>query len=491
MAGFLVLPLLESIGVSSGIAATAELAVSATTAEALATATTGALSSSIGSKIDEKVLEKIPKNIKETPSRIFSDYKAAAKSLISRDPRYLIEQRRSNQGYFTRKPNVSINVPNVTEQQSNDVISTSQPIIKSDTNDIYKNLYNQLSTETEIAFEPSQPEYNPYEVVSSSEMDDTKNDLQDEDYFEKKIYEEAYDRYTYSPRDLARWVIDYARDLSITKNPSQTLQNIIEMNPSFIGLTKKITTYLSDKTLPDTEEFRSISETYNFSNITYNNFSIGRNADSGLIEVTFIDEVGDVEVLPQNIGLILPSVPGTIFMGPYSINNALPNPFRVEDWASMSHDYAYYKGGYFDRIGDLKFISRLSNCLRTGRVLPENVSLVQNTIIYFSTVSLTLGMLLNGSSEKVVSEVGKQNGGYSEVNVGKEASKDDIFNVLGSPSALGMPEVNDIEYNTLRNEFYNIMKNEMKEYNKTDGYFTTAKNDYVENALLNLEITLG
>lgn len=480
MAGFLVLPLLESFGLSTGISAAAEVAVSTAAAETIGTTVSGAVAGAIGSEIDKKVLESLPTEVREAPKRIFNDYRAAAKSLISKDPRYILENRRNASGYFTRQSQ-----PLQQPQQSgisggNDIISTNQPIIKT-----FENLYNQLSTETEIVFEPTGPEYNPYYPTVSAEVDTTENDIQESDYFEKKVYEEAYEKYQYSPRDLARWLIDYSRDLSITRNPIETLKNIVEMNPSFIGLTKKITTFLSDKTLPNTAEFKTLSETYNFSNITYNNFSIGRNPQTGLIEVTFVDEVGDREVLPQNTGLILPSVPGTVFMGPYSINDKLPNPTRVEDWCSMSHDYSYFIDGYFSKTGDMKFISRLSNCLKTGRVLPENRALVESTIIYFSTISLSLGLFFNKSSPDLSTN------NYTNTEFSKEAIDEDVFDLLGSPKALDMPEVSDDQYLVLRNEFYKIMKSEMKEYNKTDGYFNTAKNDYVENALLNLEITLG
>lgn len=503
MSAFLLIPLFESLGLSSAIAGLAtEVGVSTSIAGAIGSTAAGAIAGEIGSKIDEQVPTDIKNKVakgKDTGNRIFNDYKAVAKSLYAQDPRYIIQETRNKSGYFTQKPQKpqkpqTTQTTQTQQQEINKLYGTqpNQPLVLDNRTDRYQytefnydKLYNQLSTQTEIVFEPVTT------VASSSENEDLK-DNEDEEYFERKVYEEAYETYQYSPRDIGRYLIDYARDLAITRNPVETIQNILEMNPSFYGLSKKITTYLSDKTLPTSDDYKEIANIYNFSNITYQNFSIARNAETNLIEVTFIDEVGEVHTLPQNTGLILPSVPGCIFMGPYSKNDALPNEFRLEDWASMDHDWFYDKENYFSREGDLRFISRLSACLKNGRILPQNRQLVESTIIYFSTVSLTLGLFKNGSvkTKPQAQPSQEQQSSYVE-ELTNDESVTDIFSIFGSPQAMAMPPIQSEEYTTLRNTFYDIMTQELVEYNKTDGFFTTARNNFTENAFADLEVQLN
>lgn len=486
-AALLIGPFLESIGLTSFIAGgAAEIAGSAAIGELVGAGAVGAIAGEAGKKIDEAVLSRIPDSIKNGPKKIYNDYKAAAMSLYAQDPRYLIENKRKQQAQQPQAPNSQTRY--VQETKNNGVINTSQEIIKQEQNNTslaYTALYNQLSTETAITFEPTEDSYDPFSAVVPADLETEIEDYSQE-YFESRVYEEAYDKYLYSPRDIARYLIDYSRDLAITRDPVKTLSNILQINPSYYGLSKRITSYLAEKSLPNTEEFQKISSIYNFSNITYDNFKIFRN-EKNLIEVEFTDEVGNIHSLEQNTGIILPCVSADlVFMGPHSRNNELPNQFRLEDWASMDHDWFYAKEGYFSHEGDLRFISRLAACLKNGRILPENRQLVESTIIYFSNISLTLGQFKsqNSTIEKTDTNA------YVDTEGSPEESND-IFEEFGSPEALEMPPVEDYEYVALRDNFYETFMNEMVEYNKTDGYMTYSKNNYVENQLNDIFVQIN
>ncbi len=505
MSGLFILPFLEAVGLGSSISAVAEGIVGVAAAETVGTVASGFIGGTIAGEVDKIVKSKLPAEIKEAPSRLYNDFSAAAKSLYTQNPSYLIENRVKSKGLIDRvlppqprqpgpQPNPSVQQFNAQtgtlqpgssidraqpnqqlqlfNEVANDIKSTSLPIVQDGTLDRYKQIYNQLSTNSEIKFEPIVDDVFDPETTESSEVPPDPNG---DELLHEKVYESAYEEYQYSPRDLARFVIDYSRELATTRNPIEALKNILEMNPSVYGLAKTVTGYLASKSVPNTSEYLEISKIYNFSNITYANFSIARNPETGLIETTFIDEIGEVHNLPQNTGLILPSVPGTTFMGPYSINNRLPTETRIEDWCSVDHDWFYAKEGFFSRTGDLRFISRLSACLQSGRVRPENRQLVESTIVYFSNVSLTLGAMFNRTDK----------------NEPVPIKNEDIYQVIGSPEALGMEPVSDPEYLLLRDTFYDVMDEELITYTKSDGFFTFERNAYVESQVGNLEIQLN
>ena len=263
-----------------------------------------------------------------------------------------------------------------------------------------------------------------------------------------------------SPRDLARLVINISKKLALTGDPVAATNAVIQENPTSLTLVQKVNQYVAKKSLPSSEEYKKIARVFNGRNINYESFSIRRNPATGLIEVTGVNEIGQALTLPENTGFVLPSVPGTVFMGPCSRNNNLPARDRIEDWFSFFHDYSW-RNGNFNRQGDLQFISRLSQNL--DRVKPENLPLINSTIIYFSNVSLNLGLLV-------------------------DQPREDIFEAIGNTQ---QTEYQDPQYMVQRSEFYSAMNDELNNYTKTDGFLIEQVNKYSQNIINNTLIQLN
>lgn len=91
-----------------------------------------------------------------------------------------------------------------------------------------------------------------------------------------------------------------------------------------------------------------------------------------------------------------PIYPGHTWTGPQSPNNKLP----VDLWDTFSfyHDVGYQKNGWFSRIDDYKYISRLLHGLEYNRFPPEQVPFIRATIIYFSTMGSALSFFNSDTS---------------------------------------------------------------------------------------------
>lgn len=457
MAAIPIFAFLEFLEVSSTAAAFFETWVSAETAATLAAAGTNAIATEAGKKIDQtlydKFLEQIPEDVKNAPEDFQKNFWLLEGFLRTNDPVKILEAERKKQ-----QPGSNQEAVGPVEfkysaldgsQPGQGLVITPRP--KTEAQLEVEKVIEQASRTEELIQNFRAP------VVQAVTQMNAPNPQSD-----------AYDSQQLGPRDLARLLIDSSRELVKTLNPIKATLAVLETNTQLFSLTQKVTSFLASKSLPDNEEYKQIAAIYNGRNIEYSNFSIATNPRTRLIEVTGIDETGAVHVLPQTVGLVLPSVPGTVFMGPFSENKNLPSRDRVEDWWSFFHDKDY-TNGFFDRQGDLKFISRLSQNL--DRVQPEHRTLVQSTIIYFANVSLTLGLLKDQKSDS-----------------SEDVGDNDIFSVLG---AVDEAEVSPEQYTELKKEFYDVLQEEMVNYQKTDGFFTNYRQNLAETLIDSLEIQLN
>lgn len=493
MAAIPILALFEFLEVGAAAASLFGTWVSAETATALAATATAAAAEQIGKKIDQslydKFLDYVPEDVKTAPDDFKKNFGLLEDFLRTNDPRKILEEEKKKQGISPSQsaPGAPTRSTEFKYLLDNGALGGTQP-----SQGLVVNKVEDQAKRTEDIIE--QLRRPVIDQILSVDSDGAEVGGLAGGVFSGQgpmpPGTNLYDRAQFGPRDLARFLIDTSKNLAQSMNPIKATLDVLETNLQLYPLASKVAGFLADKSLPDTDEYRQIAAIYNGRNITGLSFSIATNPRTGLIEVTGIDETGFACTLPQTVGVVLPSVPGTVFMGPLSRNDELPTGAaedaafrraggsgenyygRVEDYFSMMHDYSWSSvsggSGNFDRIGDLKFISRLSQNL--DRVRPENRALVQSTIIYFSNVSLTLGLLKD-------QKIGQD-----------EPGSEDIFSVLGM---VGEGEVNPEQYDQLKEEFYNVMQEEMVNYTKTDGWFTSYRHDLVETLIDDLEIQLN
>ncbi|KAH9244347.1 hypothetical protein BASA81_018243 [Batrachochytrium salamandrivorans] len=500
--------IIPNLNPESGAAAVLENWLAVDTAESVAGFVTKTVAGEVGGRIDqtlyEKFLDFVPESVKNAPGDYKKAYSLLDEFMRTNDPTRIIdaERERGRSGEIERSAEVARK-----ELAPTGGLGGTQPgqeLINYGSNYI-NNTYREQdqtrdksldgATRSELLATSSlrpletQPQNIPEPVITSYIDPMLPKAEQERLLIEQTRTLEAptidslknswnmapnrYDSKQHGPRDLARLIIDSSRELVKTLNPIKANLTVLETNPQSFSLMSKVTGYLASKSLPNTEEYKKIAAVYNGRSIDFSSFSIARNAQTSLIEVTGIDETGAALTLPQTTGTILPAVPGTVFMGPLSANDRLPTEGRVEDYFSFFHDYSW-KDQNFNRLGDLQFISRLSQNL--DRVRPENRALVQSTIIYFTNVSLTLG-LLKGQKSTSREETGDG-----------ESSGEDIFDVLGM---VDKSEVSPGTYEELKDEFYSVMQEEMTNYQKTEGFFTSFREHYVDNLVNNLEIQLN
>lgn len=471
MSAIFLAPLFEAIG---GTALATEL-LGTTVGAAAGGLAVGA----VGSKIDEEISKALPENVKTAPTRIKNDLLSTAMALYTQNPAYLIKQKQSGNSFFLEKKvptEVPAEVPTeVSTEVSIDNTQPEQQILKapedyntktieqilneSNAPDEYKNLYSQLNREDRLQIDESKTQI----------IDINGNVIEEELNLEDEVYESQYDVQTTSPRDLAQYIIDFSKQFARTLNVEESIKNVTALNPSLNSLSKKVSEYITKSSIPDTEEFREIMAVFNGSGISLESFRQDFNRETGLIEISGIDELGITYTLPQTSGLVIPAYPGSIFIGPRSPNNDVPTG-GLMDMFAFFHDFDY-RNGFFDHLGDLKFISRL---IQNRDKFTQSPQFVNATIVYFSTISLTLGQLKNWKNPQT-----------TPYNNG------DIFQEIGSPEALNLPPTDQETYAELKRTFYDVMDSELYEYSLTDGFFQEQKQNYAEQSLLNLNVQLN
>lgn len=454
----------------------------------IGTIASGAAVGAASGAIDASIKEQLPSSIRNAPTGIKNDYLAAFKSTYMRDPSYLIKNKQSGNSFAASviKPAPSYQ-PNKTPAQifdlvKNDIRYTNVPIIKNGQIDNYQEIYTGLTgTQPYREIDQQQAINDSIDPEATNLIDSSGDNIEETVDLEDEVYAAQYDVKSYSPRDIAQYVIDFSKQFATTLDEKTAIENVLSLNPSLTGLAQKVSTYMTNKALPNTEEFKQIFEVYNGQGITIEGFKKSFNAETGLIEISSRDETGTLITLPQTTGMILPAYPGSVFIGPNSRNNELPTG-GLMDMFAFFHD-SDYRNGFFDRAGDLKFISRLA---QNRDKFTQPKAFVNATIIYFSTVSLTLGALKNNGNSFNASTLNKEQ--VQDLTI---IENDDIFKEVGSPAALELPPVTEVEYGMLKDTFYDIMDSELYEYSLTDGWIQESRTNYAENALLNLEISLN
>lgn len=147
--------------------------------------------------------------------------------------------------------------------------------------------------------------------------------------------------------------------------------------------------------IPTDDLYKQISQVYNGRRIVKESvFREPRNDGSGLSIYAAFEEDGNPVVYYEHTdGLKLrPIWPGHVFTGPNSPNiNDLPRD--LWDTFSLYHDASYQEFGWFDRVGDYKYISRLSQ--NFDRFPDIQKPMIRNTIRYFSSAGTLLSFFNN------------------------------------------------------------------------------------------------
>lgn len=146
--------------------------------------------------------------------------------------------------------------------------------------------------------------------------------------------------------------------------------------------------------IPTDDLYKQISQVYNGRRIVKESvFREPRNDGSGLSIFAAYEEDGNPVVYYEHTDGIKmrPVWPGHVFTGPNSPNNALP--VDLFDTFSFYHDCSYQEFGWFDRVGDYKYISRLSQ--NFDRFPDIQKPMIRNTIRYFSSAGTLLSFFNN------------------------------------------------------------------------------------------------
>jgi len=197
-----------------------------------------------------------------------------------------------------------------------------------------------------------------------------------------------------------------------------------------LDISKVLGSYLASK-IPNNEDYKKIASVYNGLNLSMNSVVSRFSSKDKIWYHTMTDEVGNVEVLYQTTGRVIPAVYGT-FMGPNSPNNA--PPVSLLDVFCAFHDQDYHKGGWFSTEGDYKLISRTAqNFFRLSNV---EKPYARTTILYFSTAGYLMSALLgkpitatdtNSITKSISSPI--ENSLFSVVSPNSSVLHPDDFNI--------------------------------------------------------------
>lgn len=154
-------------------------------------------------------------------------------------------------------------------------------------------------------------------------------------------------------------------------------------------LNNDITNYLAND-----EQYKQISQIYNGRKIVKESvFAEERKDGSGLRIFAGYEEDGNVAVYYEHGGIKIPTlVKDHIWTGPQSPNNGLP--VDLLDTFSFYHDCTYQENGWFDRLGDYKYVSRLTQ--NFDRFPVEQHEFIRIAIKYFSSIGTMLSYYNQG-----------------------------------------------------------------------------------------------
>lgn len=283
--------------------------------------------------------------------------------------------------------------------------------------------------------------------------------------------------YSISTDVISKYVVNLATNMAVDNSVISATDKAIKTTGSEggTGILGKITNYLANAAVPTSEEYKKVAAVYNGRVITDKSARMGYDSVRKLIVFQIYDEVGSLITLYQTTGLILPAVPGYVFVGPNSGNAAYP--VNLVDTFALMHDASYSTesgGGWFSRKGDLQFISRLAQ--NKDRFDANEISFVNSTITYFSTVSLALGTLKGELPVEV----------YTQPIDDRNTS--DVFPVV-HPEALAR---NFDDYKIERYNFYKSIDTSVQKEHIKSGYHAIAAqpSNYYGNLFDSLQISV-
>lgn len=271
---------------------------------------------------------------------------------------------------------------------------------------------------------------------------------------------------------IAGYIIQYANTIC-SQSKIDTVGAITEtlkVNPHFISVSKELNGFYSS-VIPKTEEYTQLASVYNGRNLTLYN-CIGRfdKVSNGMV-FTLIDELNDRVELKENKGFVLPSIYG-VFVGPYSRNNS--NPISLLDLFAAFHDQDYTQNGFFDKTGDYKLISRISQ--NYDRMIPAEKPAAKIALGWFSTMGVSIGSLI-GSLPKNIDTV-----------VTTDLPNDDIYSFVYPTKSTEMPIE---QYAAERTQWYSDLSKEFKAQTVSSSVFATVgKNTFLANEFGNILIEL-
>lgn len=231
-------------------------------------------------------------------------------------------------------------------------------------------------------------------------------------------------------------------------DPVESLKNTIGTDANKTRLTVRLTDFYANKSLPDSEIYKSIANVYNGKNLQYP-FIRGKIVD-GVKVFYWKDEVGDYFEMKQNLGFVLPSIYG-VFGGPYSINNQFPED--LADSFFCMHDQSALKGILGNVRGDYQLVSRLSQ--NKDRLNQESMAFFNSTIAYFSIMASTWLKLKGSLSDDILVKP-------SEVII-----TDDFYGSMNTVQAVKNPEM----FKQDQFEFYSKFSKDFSEATKTSSMF--------------------
>lgn len=386
---------------TTAAAATGEAAgLSAATARALAGVGTAVATGYATSSANEFITETIGKDKVSSARNTFDDILAQATGAMNQDASAFINTTRAHNATSTTgtKKHIDFN---------NEAVPTDMHHL-----DISKTMEGSTGTGTEepLKTDPIRPSYTPRDVAG---------------YVTKLATNAAAQAISDGPIDLSRAISD-----TIKSSPSV-----------YSGLAPMIAKIV-DNNLGSSEQYNAIASIYNGLDMeVYKNMKMFYDNTRRLVYFELVDELGSVSTIYQTEGLVLPSI--DVFAGPKSSNDRMPS--SIYGLFCAFHDSDYNKGGYFNRTGDYKLVSRLSQ--NFSRIPPEFQSYAKATIVYFSTLGHIVSNLSGNSDVSVPVQ-----------NSDKLTLSSDIHSIIGQGQE--------------KSKFYNELGLELEEMNLTNSMFS-------------------
>ncbi len=288
------------------------------------------------------------------------------------------------------------------------------------------------------------------------------------------------------PGEVAKLITDHtsaiAESVALNNrlNPEDTLVKTIGTDSSKLTLAQRLSDYYANKSLPTSDYYNSIANTYNGKNLVYpfiyyewDNITLHQTPPGPLKKFIWNDETGTRHELVQSHDItVLPSLYG-IFGGPSSINNNYP--IDLLDSFFCMHDNSYDKEGFASIRGDFQLVSRLTQ--NKDRLNQTSLTFINSTIAYFSTIANTLHTL-KGSLPDEVSKAPIEN-----------VVTDDFYGSQNTELALSNPD----QFKQEQSKFYKELESEMETAYTDSSIFaqaSTYRTSLLAQSFGNIEVEL-